>query len=282
MSFQPFGYRFDVRSPSHPSEVKAAIGSRMSEWFDPKKGARGWIAGPFICLWFSAMDRYGPMLFGRISRDNLGTRISGRAGSDLNGLALFAVLVPLMALLLVQMVSVGDYTFNQVAIIGGIILLSPWVFWMSHKDRRDAEPLVRFLRDTVTVPGQSLRAKSATIAFSKALTLDVGGENLEGAVTPDAIHDALLNVGSGDLVILASDAETYIQTASRDCGYILEMREGDHQHHFKAERRGAVPASVAGSSSVFTFEEVLAAFLAYGSEAAMPSFLIWEPMQLPQ
>jgi hypothetical protein len=135
VTFQPFGYRFEVKSPSLPSDVKTAIRSRKKGWFDPKNGARGWIIGPFICLWFSAFDRYGPMLFGRISRADVGTSIAGHAGSDLNGLALFTGLLPLTALLLYQMVSADDYTSNQLVVIGGLILLSPLVFWWSHKDR---------------------------------------------------------------------------------------------------------------------------------------------------
>lgn len=282
MAFQPFGYRFEVKSPSPPSDVKAAIRSCKKGWFDPKNGARGWIVGPFICLWFSAFDRYGPMLFGRISRGNLGTRITGRAGSDLNGLALFAVLLPVMGLLLYQMVSAGDYTSNQLAIIGGLILLSPLIFWWSHKDRREAEPLVRFLRDAVTISGRTLRAKSATVTISEAFTLNVGGENHTRPATPDAIHDALLGVGAGDFVILESGAETYIQTASRHGGYILEMREGDNQQHFRAIRRSVAPTAASDLKSIFTFEEVREVFMAYASEAPMPHFLIWERMHLAE
>lgn len=280
MPFEPFGYSFEVKSPSQPSDLRAAIRSRKKGWLDPKNGARGWIVGPFICLWFSAFDRYGPMLFGRISRADLGTRITGRAGSDLNGLLLYSVLLPLMAFLLYQMVSAGDYTTNQLVIIGGLVLLSPLIFWWSHKDRREAEPLVRFLRDAITISGQSLRTKAATVTVSNALTLNVGGELREGPVTPEAIHDALLAVGAGDFVILESGPETYIQTASRDGGYILEKRDGDNEWHFQALRRAVVPIASGGSNAVFTFEEVREAFMAYASGAPMPLFVTWERMHL--
>lgn len=280
MTFQPFGYRFEVKSPSRPSVVKAGIQSRKRGWFDPKNGARGWMAGPFICLWFSAFDRYGPMLFGRISRDNLGTRITGRAGSDLNGLALFTVLLPVMVLLLYQMISTGDYTSNQLIIIGGLILLSPLIFWWSHKERREAEPLVRFLRDAVTTSGQTLRAKSANVTISKAFSLNIGGENRKGPVTPDAIHDAVLGIGAGDFVILESGDETYIQTAPREGGYILEKREGDNERHFQAIRQSQGRTAAIDLNSVFTFEEVREAFMAYASEAPTPHFLKWERMHL--
>lgn len=221
------------------------------------------------------------MLFGRISSDNFRTKISGRAGSDLNGLAMLSLLMPVMALLLYQMVSAGGPILGQVAIIAGVMLLSPLAFWMSHKERKDAEPLVRFLRDAVTVSGRSLRAKSTDVNISKALTLNVGGEDREGSVTPESIHQALLGAGAGDFVILQSAPETYIQTASRDGGFVLETRQGDRLRHFGAVRRNTAPTSTGDSSCIFTFEETLAAFMAYGSETQMPRFLTWEPKYLP-
>lgn len=280
MPFEPFGYSFELKSNSLPAAVKATIRSRTKGWFDPNNGARGWIVGPYICLWFSAFDRYGPMLFGRISRADLGTSITGRAGSDLNGLVMYSVLLLLMAFLLYEMISAGDYTTNELVIIGGLILLSPLIFWRSHKDRREAEPLVRFLRDAITISGQTLRAKAASVTVLEMFTLNVGGEYREGPVTPEAIHDALLAVDAGDFVILESDPETYIQTASRDGGYILEKRDGDNQRHFQALRRGVVPIATCGSNSVFTFEEVREAFMAYASRTPMPPFVTWESMHL--
>ena len=55
MTFQPFGYRFEITSELTPTEAKAAIRSKKTTVFDVKNGARGWIVGPFICLWFSAL-----------------------------------------------------------------------------------------------------------------------------------------------------------------------------------------------------------------------------------
>jgi hypothetical protein len=278
--FEPFGYSFEVKSPSQPSDVKAVIRSRKKGWFDPKEGARGWILGPFICLWFSAFDRYGPMLFGRISQAGLGTKITGRAGSDLNGLLLFSGLLPIMALVLYQLIAAGDYTTLHLLIIGGILLLSPLVFLWSHNNRREAEPLVRFLRDAITTSGQSLRKKTAAVLVANAFTLNVGGEHRDRAVTPEAIHDALLAVGAGDFVILEAGQEAYIQTAPSDGGYILEKRDGDKQRHFQAVRRAVARSSSARSRTIFTFEEVHEAFMAYASGAPMPLFIAWEQMHL--
>ncbi|MBY0303806.1 MAG: hypothetical protein K2W86_01455 [Sphingomonas sp.] len=280
MPFEPFGYSFELKSPSPPPDVKAAIRSRLKGWFDPKNGARGWIVGSFICLWFSAFDQHGPMLFGRISRVDLGTRISGRAGSDLNGLLCYSLLLLCIVPILYQPVSAGDYTANELGIIVGLVLLSSLIFWLSHKDRREAEPLVRFLRDAVTISGRSLRAKAATKRFSDRFTLNLGGEPLEGPVTQEKIHDALLAVGAENFVILESGPETYIQTASADGGYILEKRDGNNQMHFQALRKGAVPIDQSGSNTAFTFPEVREAFIAYATSAPIPLFMTWERLPL--
>jgi hypothetical protein len=154
------------------------------------------------------------------------------------------------------------------------------MFWWSHKDRRKAEPLVRFLRDTVTVGGRELRAKSSKMAVPKALTLSVGGEDAQGPVTSEAIHDALLAVGEGGFVILASAPENYIQSAFRDGGYLLEKREGSQEQHFEARKRSVASTASKDANSALTFEEVRNVIMAYASGGAMPPFITWERMHL--
>ncbi len=278
MAFQPFGYRFELKSPSQPSEVKAVIRSRKKQWFDRKNGARGWIIGPIICLWFSALDRNGPMLFGRIMRDGFGTRIVGRAGSDLNGLAMVCVLSLLLCWLYYGILADGNTTTEQIVIIACSAGLPLLMLWTSHLFRRDAEPLVRFLRDAVTAPGRTLRTKPSAPTISKAFSLEVSGDMVEGPVTFAAIHEALLGIGAEDFVILASAAETYIQTGLRDGDYFIEKRDGNAQRHFRALRLAA--PSTGSSDAAFSFEEVREAFLAYASEAEMPMYIRWESMRL--
>jgi hypothetical protein len=223
------------------------------------------------------------MLFGIISEDNLGTLVRGRAGSDLNGVAMFTILIPLMALIVIELISEGTASIRQLVIMAAVFIIGvPYLYWSAHKDKREAEPLVRFLRDTVTVAGRALRTKSAIRSISKAFTLNLDGEDSEGPVTPDAIHDALLRVGARDVVILESGPETYMQSAGRDGGFILEMREGDNQRHFRAIRRPNAPVAVEDQNDIFTFEEVCEAFVAYATEAPMPHFLIWERLLLAE
>lgn len=281
MSFEPFGYRFEVKSPQTPAEVKTAIRSRKKSWFDAKSGARGWIAGPFICLWFSAFDRHGPMLFGVISGDGAGTRVRGRAGSDLNGVVAFSLLIPLMAFITFLLIANGSASPGQLLVIATFFLVGgPIVYWVAHKDRRGAEPLVRFLRDSMTTSGRTLRKKSAALTISQGLTLSVGGEKLAGVVKPESIHDALIGVGEGSFVVLEAGLETYIQTASHDGGYIVEKRDGNGRSHFRAARRSGASPSSEGSKYIFDFEEVRDIFMAYASVAPVPDRFIWERLEL--
>jgi hypothetical protein len=282
MAFQPFGYKFELLSPSTPCDVKAAIRSRKKGWLEQKNGARGWIIGPVLCLWFSAFDRYGPMLFGLITQGYDGTRVHGRAGSDLNGVMMFSLLLPLMAWIVFTMIADGSVSARELVVFALVFLIGgPLMYWSAHKDRRDAEPLVRFLRDAITAGGQALRAKSATVDISPALSLDIAGETCEQPLTPAMIHDALLNAGARTSVILASGPESYIQTVFRDGSYIVEMRKGGSHYHFKAVRRPtAMSLSENDSVMHFNFEEVCEAFMAYATGSPTPHFLKWEPMRL--
>lgn len=273
MPFQPFGYRFEIRSQMPLTSAKQAIRSRKKKWLDPNNGARGWIAGPFICLWFSALDRYGPMLVGRIASNGFGTRISGRAGSDLNGIAISSLLLPVMALILYWMVVSGEASTKQIVIIGGVLLLSPLVFWFGHKDRRASEPLVRFLDDAITVSGQSLRSKWAGVTLAGPLSMTMSGDAFNRPVTPDAIHEALLGAGTDDFVILQFGPEDYFQALARDGRFTIEKREGDRLRHFQATRSNGAPRD-------FSFEESLAAFMAYATKSDMPTVIRWQPMNV--
>lgn len=278
MAFQPFGYRFEIRSPAPSSKVKATIRSRKKNWFDPKNGPRGWIVGPFICLWMSAFDRYGPMLVGRISsRELVGTRIAGRAGADLNGTALFLLLTPLMAWITWEMYRHGQGTTQAYVVIGLIFGLGlPLTLWIGSKDRKDAEPLVRFLRQTLTSQGEALRNRSAAVSMSGSFRMTVSGEERPGSIKAECIYDALIHAGVGDSVVLATSDEFYLQTLLKTDGFVLEKREGDRFHHYKAARR----AEPSDKQAYFEFEDVLAALLAYGSGSQMPENITWEPMEL--
>lgn len=275
MAFLPFGNPFDISSPLSVSDLRKSIRSRSKGWFDMQDGARGWVVGPVVCLWFSAFDRHGPMLLGWISRNTGETRIDGRAGSDLNGLLLLAALTPLMVFCLIMIPLTGGSVF-----IGGIwALICVMVLWAKHLFRREAEPLVRFLRDAATKSSPSRQARPTAGANFSGLVLTVNGEDHAGDVTPDTIHEALLGIGPEGFAVLASAPEIYLQTAWQDGGFIIEMRDGDEARHFRAARSGRPVHSKDRSRLTFTFEEVLAVFIAYASGTPKPASIAWESMR---
>ncbi|MBL0915116.1 MAG: hypothetical protein IBJ13_06285 [Sphingopyxis sp.] len=183
--------------------------------------------------------------------------------------------MPVLILAFAGMVSSGDYEGKDVAVIGGVILLSILCFWWAHQDRREAEPLVRFLRDALTGAGRSLRAASERVTLSDGLTLDVSGQRAREPTSVTAIHDALVGLGEGDSVVLEAAPELYIQTLSRNGSFIVEMRREPGQH-FQAVRRNTPNTKF--ERFHFTFEETLTAFLAFGSGTEGPPILDWIPM----
>ena len=279
MAFEPFGYRFEIKSSMPLATAKAEIRARKKSWFNPKDGPRGWIVGPLICMWMSAFDRYGPMTIALLKSDGLGTRIVGRAGADLNGTALLLLLTPIMGWITWQMHQHGQGTTRAYVVIGLIFGLGlPLTLWINSKDQKHAESLVRFIQATVTPAGQSLRAKLASVPMKANITMTVSGEEKSGPITAEAIYDALLHSGIGDSVVLGVAAQSYMQTQLQSEGFILEKREGDRFHHYCAVRR----AHTSKLQTYFTFEEVLSALMAYGSDSPLPDVISWERMELAE
>jgi len=275
MPFQPFGYRFEVRSALPPDEVKAAIRARKRAMFDGRGGARGWIAGPFINL-VASRDRNAPMLVGRILRDGSGTRMSGRAGYVSGFVAL--ILSPMLFLFLCLFLTRDGVTPAEILILVGLvagmtILVSAWA------NHRDADPLVGFLRKASENPGKVPKQQPVVLpaagSFLKSLTLEESGSVMDGPVTPSMVRESLQDIDGDGFVILSSANEYYIQTVPEFDGYIVEKREGDDEHHYRAARHGS-----SDEKDVFTFEETLTIFLAYGTGAAMPSFLEWKKIRV--
>lgn len=81
-------------------------------------------------------------------------------------------------------------------------------------------------------------------------------------------------------MILSSSPQTYIQTAFREGGYILEKQEGGSERHFEAVRQGIALPATDDAKFIFTFEEAREAFIAYATNSPMPLSLRWERMYL--
>lgn len=270
MGFQPFGYSFETTTSLPLAKAKAAIRSKKTGIFDAKNGARGWIVGPFICLWFSAFDRFGPMLFGLISANGSGTRVHGRAGSDLNGVLLFTLLIPLTTWLVFKMVSEGQAPDRQLLVIALVFLVGgPLIFWSAHKERKNAEPLVWFLRKALEQPDARSKSTLSSRKTLNGLRLILNGETFEGAVTEADVQSLLLQAGNQDFMIIESTEQDYLQTLNCDGTYILEMRKGGPGEHYQIVRSGEATRDL--ENDRFTFVEVNAAMASYLSGEPLPS-----------
>lgn len=270
MGFQPFGYSFETITSLPLAEAKAAIRSKKTGIFDAKNGARGWIVGPFICLWSSAFDRFGPMLFGLISANGSGTRVHGRAGSDLNGVLMATLLIPLLAWLAFKMISEGQTTDRQLLVTALVILVGgPLIFWSAHKERKSADPLVLFLRKALE---QSDARSKSTLSSRKTLNglrLILNGETFEGPVTEENVQNLLFQLGNQDFMIIETTEQNYLQTVNCDGTYILEVRKGGPGEHYQIVRIGETTCDP--QNDRFTLVEANAAMASYLSGESLPS-----------
>lgn len=178
------------------------------------------------------------MIIGRIARDEFGSKITGRAGADLNGTLLLIFLLPLMLLLMLGMHQSGQGTarlYALVAIVFGIGL--PFTVWFNFKARKEADPLVRFVRQTVgSSAGQVSKPSRGREFDSKpvaAARMNVDGIEVEHPPSETALNDALAGLEPGGFLILSFGPETYMQTALEYDRFILERREGNDFAHWR-------------------------------------------------
>lgn len=224
------------------------------------------------------------MLVGTLVDDGLACRIKGRAGSDLNGVAMFVAMLLLLIWLIYMSTSEGDPATGRLVLMVAIfvlLLLSPLILWLAHSDRKDAEPLIRFLRDVAGERAAPLRARPAQMPLLENLALRVSGELAPLPLNTDAIYDALLETGTNEFIVLERSAEKYLQTASRGGKFTIEMRDGDYLHHYQARRADRTQTKRRKLNFDFSFEETLDVVLAYATGNEMPNLIAWEKMDMP-
>ena len=216
-----------------PSAVKAAIRSKKKGWFEAKDGPRGWIAGPYLCIWNSALQQLGPMVLARVSYRDGTTFIRGRAGSDLNGtLALIAWSV------LVAMMVIGAFlqgqALDQFAFVVLLYVISaPLILWMANSDKREADPLVRFLRRSVGSPTPNSTQPEEDERSTIPVTLNIDGEVISQSPTPEALRSAIQELSVDGFIILERTPQSFMQVLSRKEDFQLEKREGSASRHFQ-------------------------------------------------
>lgn len=262
MAFEPLGYRFEVHCEGTPPVVKEQLRGKMKPWFDPKTGARGWIVGPFLCLWQSAIDRYGPMVLARIRPDGHGTIITGRAGADLNGTLSSILFFSISLFAIVMAVIKGQASAGGALLLIAVIgIFLPLILWWGHKDRKNAEGLVRFVERTLGVkpasrawsesaedqstpatasPGNVARpdiAGAASTVPVPGARLIVDGDTGRFAPSEAGLLEAVAALDEENFVILEFAEQEYMQAVLTPGGFWIEYRSGGPDRHFRCEQR---------------------------------------------
>lgn len=229
MQFRPFGDSFEVYSPLKVEEAKSSIRKRLRPWFDLSKGARGWIAGPVICLWLSAVDQQGPSLLGIIRPDGSRSRLSGVAGLDLLG-GLYALAFGAALVALLSFRPAGDLI--SIGLVSAFIMLG---LFLRHLFRNDAKPLVRFLESAV---GQTslARARIQATELPGGLQLTLNGVLEARPAQTDRLLFLIDSLTEGEFVILSRADGIYVQTACEVGGFLVEMRNGGPDSHLVVYR----------------------------------------------
>lgn len=145
MTFQPFGFAFDMRSPLDLDESKRRIRECKTHWYDPNEGPRGFIAGRFICLWNGLLQRHGPMLIGWLSEDPTGCRVTGRSGSDINGMLYLSLIASLLMIAGIGLFRQGEMSPPAALTLGLCAICIFLLLWSASRDRRAGVGLVGFV-----------------------------------------------------------------------------------------------------------------------------------------
>lgn len=145
MAFNPLGDVVEINSSLPVEELKAAIRAKKKRWYDPNRGARGWIVGSTVCLW-SDLPLGGnvPTVLGKIEAEGSGARVRLRSASSFSG-----ILLPLGGLV---GLGLGWMRFGPLDWVDSTWILSLFCvlvllgFWLARSNRGDADELVKFLR----------------------------------------------------------------------------------------------------------------------------------------
>ncbi len=270
------GYSFEVHSMMSPIEAKAAIGSKLKNWFAIDDGARGWCVGPVMCLWLGLGYYQGPSVVAWISADNFGTRIRGRAGRGLVQTA--AVMAGLTVLVMVfwHMPASGPRKIEWTLPLATMMAL---LWWSSGWSRRDADPLVQFLRLTLGEETPKPRRKVAGPEGALlSMNLSVDGNEIAKGATPDQVRwgiETIERKGPNGFLILSRDDQHYMQTALEAGGFVLEKREGSSKSHFRAASGSVAAGNFAQRH--FTGEDVTQALFDY-LKGHPTAGIRWEPL----
>lgn len=277
--FQPFGYRVELLLKLPPDQLKAKMRSRLKGWFEMKPAARGWIAGPIICLWHEAFSRGGPVLVARIETNTFGSAIVGRAGFSLFTAVLAALALPVTVFLAIPFLANAERTIQSLLLPAIFVGIPVALIWSSHAFRHEADPLVRFLERLDQPPASRKRKTSdRPMVRFEHLTLTINGKRQPKPVTAEMIEDALDDLAATGFLIIAAADETYMQVAEVDEEFVIETRDGGQASHVRAVYADGRSGHESDVGTTFSAEVTLEALLAYAAGKPLPSLLAWRPL----
>lgn len=142
-------------------------------------------------------------------------------------------MVPLMLFLLFNDLNDGDAAFGT-AIYAGVIafIALPFMLWIGHKDRRDADPLVSFIRHTTEVPEVHGFSRPKRPGKRFPLKLDISGTVALNRVSEQDLYDAIVSLSVGDFLILGRSKDSYVQMMLTSDKLVFEKRLGSAAEHF--------------------------------------------------
>lgn len=234
---------FRIDCADQPEQVKVTIKEALSDWFDPREFPRGWIAGPVICLWRTAMTNDN-IVYAVILRDGWRTRIIGFTLSQ------FARSFFIFALLGAIIWLIASTVQGDLFLIGTLPLailcgaaLAVLIFWpeSSQEDRT-----VTFLREVVEGQTRKPRlqpafTRPATYGEARALELVVSGRSVASLATAEAVIAAFraMDDGEEEFLILAAGENEFFQSAPGPDEFFVEWRDGCRERHFVAQCAGS-------------------------------------------
>lgn len=262
---------FTIDCTGNADEARAAIRAGLSKWLAEKDGPRGWVAGPFMCLWRTALLNDNTV-YALILRRGWQARIVGVTLDDI-ALAL-ALLLPVGLLgwlipwtIAGQLFALGTVLLGILA-VGAIALVIHWP--RGTREDRTIVFLRRAAGGLTMEPGseEPLPDYSRTPRQAK---LTIGSNGPVEGPTAANIRSAFseMDAGVAEYLILESGAEHFVQCRPEDHGYVVEWRDGGAERHFVARRPNELAEPLSSS-------DALRLILDYLHESEWPDTVSWE------
>lgn len=263
---------FTIECDQTPDQVKGATKNSLVGWFEARDAPRGWIVGPVLCLWRTALAN-DDVVYAIIRQKAWRTQIVGFALDQLAGVFCALLLVVTLLWLVIGTASGSLYLMGTLP-LGLVVatLLALVIFWsrseteartisfLRSKFGNDHEP--RGSRASIDLPEVSGPVRS--------MQLQLSGRSRTAPATVDGVIAGMRSIERGDeeFLILFTGEQCYLQAAPRDEGFVVEWRDGSEGRHFVARVKDAPRYNLSA-------DEILALALIYLQGGEWPDEIQW-------